>query len=521
MRFGQLIFTTGAALALFGCPGRAGLYSESFEVFGPLEASGRLVWSVAPAHTLVALDPASEGPVAATALPFEPRALTSGAGRVLAMGEAAGGPRLATLDPSAGDLVQVDLPALYDRILPSPDGAYAVLLFDPRIDPAAGDPVVRNANDVTVVDLAAGVATRVALDTESYAPRGVVFSPTGGRAAVVLDAGVVVLDLEKPSRRVSVPLVLDGGGRLTPEEVLFAADGGHLFVRSTGTTDVISLKLEDDGDALAASLNFLFLPGATSLADLALVDGDAGQVAALFQGQPGVSFAAILDADGDQGQTRAIEIEATLWHIVGLGDGLYLLHAAGTLLTSGAAVVGWEPATDRVDVDQLAGAATSQPTVGGNVAFFRNQTGDSGAAAMTAVSVVREATRLRVKQRPLVLSGTLRDRVADPDGGRVLLAVDVDRAGSGAAPDYDDPDDDPRGTTGALVVLEAESLAVAGVVLDDPIRQVGVVGAYYYAVHPDVFGDVTFVPRASLVRDSARRRDGFLLSGLLDAAGED
>lgn len=521
-RAGGLVMALGAAaFGLTGCPGRVELFGEDYEVFGPLTASGRLVWSLGPAKSLVALDPASEAPAARVALPFAPRTVDVAGARVLALGVGASGPVLALIDPAGGVPTQVALPDLFDRVLASPDGAYAVLLYDPRSAPAPGSPAARNANEIAVVDLAAGTATRIALDTESIAPRGVVFSPAGARAAVILDAGVVVLELAEPARRLTVPLVLDGGERLTPEEALFSPDGGHLFIRAVGTADVISVKLEVSGGVLGGSLNFLFAPGAAAVADIAApeVEGLAGQVAALFTTPAGGSLAALLDPDGDQGASRVVELDVTLRALEDLGGGLFLLHGAGG--PGGRAVVGWEPLMDRVDVDQLAGQALAPPTVGGNVAFFRHETGDAGTQALSAASVVREATRLKVKLRPLVLSGVLRSAVADPAGGRVVLGVDVDRAGSGAAPDYDDADDDPQGTTGSLVVLEAETLAIDGLVLDDPVRGLGVVGDHYYAVHPDEFGDVTFVPRATLTREAARRRDGFLLSGLLDAAEEE
>jgi len=149
--------------------------------------------------------------------------------------------------------------------------------------------------------------------------------------------------------------------------------------------------------------------------------------------------------------------------------------------------------------------------VGDSVAFFSHEARDGGSRALTAVSLAREETRMRVRLRPVVLSGRPASFVFSDQ--RMVLSVDVPREGSGAAPTYAG---DETGDTGALVIVGAADLAISGVTLDEVVDEVGVVGDHYYALHPDPMGDVTFVPKATPRRSAARRWDGFLLSGLLD-----
>lgn len=517
-----------AHLALFGlltgCPGRDEVFDGPFTVLGPVEGPSQLVYALAPARSLVVLDPAQPERTAARRLPFEPRDLAVAGGRAVAIGLGEEGPALAhaSITELDGAVSQFALPGVYDRVLLAPDGAHAVLVFDPNRAPEPGAPAARNANEIAVVDFEAGVAQRVVLQTESLAPRAVRFDPRGRRAAVILDSAVVVLDLADPARRVTVPLVLDGGARLYPEQARFASDGEHLFVQAAGTADVLALALVDDGESLRGTINFLFAPGAERLHDIIVPQGEgfAGFVAAVFSraGTSG-SLVGLLEASGDRSSSRVLELDATVTRLEDLGQGRLLLHSGEREAPSrgGAAVVSWAPLEDRVDEDQLAGPVIGVPAVAGPVAFFRHDTG-SGREALTAVSVFAEQTRDRVFQRPLVLSASPASVAADPSGDTVLLGVDVAREDSGAAPDYEGEE---TGQTGSLVLLSPAEGTIDAVVLDEVVTKVGAVGEYFYAAHPDLYGDVTFVLKADPRRSAAHRRDGFLLSGLLDAADEE
>lgn len=503
--------------AATGCPGRADIYDEPYDVQGPLPVDGRLVWSLTSARSLVVLDPEAPIDSQTRKLPFAPRALAVAGTQVIALGVDDEGPAAALTEIGDEAVQRVSLPAVFDRILPSTSGPYAVLLFDPSLPPVPGAPAARNANEIAVLSLQDQLATRVVLQTESLAPRAVHFSPVGTLAAVVLDSAVVVLDLANPERRVQVPLILPGGERLVPQEAHFASDGAHLFIRAQGTSDVLSLRLNDAAEGIEASINFLFAPGAQALQDILVPRGEGfeGTVAALFSRPANQgSIAALLDAEGDRSKTRWVELSARLTHIEDLTQGQLLLHAAqdGGSAGDGAALVSWQPLLDRVDEDRLAGNAIGAPAIAGKVAFFRH-TGASGGEALTSVFIRSEATRDRVAQSPLVLYGDPVDIVADDSSATVLLGVQIPREDSGAAPDYKDRQ---QGTTGSVVLLKPSDASIEHVVLDEVVQSLGVVGDFFYAVHPDIFGDVTFFPKADPQRSAAHRRDGFLLSGLFE-----
>lgn len=512
----------GMSAALWGCPGRADIFDEPYSVLGPMPLAGRLVWSFAPAQTLVVLDPAQPDETLTYRLGFAPRDLAVAGERIIAVGIDDEGPAASVRSLQQEGTTRVALPAVFDRVLPSPSGGHAILLFDPGRAPGPGSPAARNANEIAVLDLGAGTATRVVLQTESLAPRAVEFSPVGTLAAVVLDSAVVVLDLAAPSRRVQVPLILPGGARLVPQEASFSSDGTHLFLRAAGTSDVLSLSVDDSGEDLSGHINFLFASGAKQLHDLIVPSGSefAGLVAAVFSKAAGQgSLVALLDADGDRSRTRSAALNKTVTRIEDLGDGLLLLHGAQAAAPTraGPDIVAWQPLMDRVSEGQLAGAMIGTPAVAGKAAFFRHEV-PGGGQALTSVSVKSEPTRLRISQSPLVLFGDPVDITADPASGTVLLGVQVPRKDSGAAPDYDDND---RGNTGSVVFVTPEDSGIRNIVLDEVVTEVGAVGDFFFALHPDDFGDLTFIPKADPTRAASHRRDGFLLSGLLDVGAEE
>jgi hypothetical protein len=379
----------------------------------------------------------------------------------------------------------------------------------------------QNHNEVALVDLAAGTARRIALDTESTSPRNVVFAPDETRAAIVLDAAVVVVGLAD-ERRVKVPLKLPGGARLTPEQVLFAPDGAHLFLRTSATPDVVSLALADDGTSLSGALNFLAVPGAERLLDLAVPGADRydGHVLAVFSrtGDEGGTVAARIDADGDAVSTSRVELDGDASRVDVLADGTVLLHGSPDALgaVGKAYVAGWDPAGGRVEEDALAGPTTGPAAGGDTNAFFLHTAEGGTATALTSLAIRRSDVRLGMALRPLVLGGEVRSYTYGAADRRIAIAVDIPREDSGAAPDLHAFGEKFTGSTGALAVIEPETLEIASVVLDDPVSRVGVLGDWYFAVHESELGDVTFVPRANLERGAAFRYDGVLLTKQLD-----
>ncbi|MEQ8273243.1 MAG: hypothetical protein RKU31_06265 [Deltaproteobacteria bacterium] len=503
-------------LVFAACSGEDEALTEALVVVGPRVVADHLVW-VDQTTARVAWV-ASDTVVESTEIDrddvrsavFGPEHVT-----LLAGGDEPAAVRVAI---PGGEVDVVPLSSTFDRAFLSASGRYLVAIHDARF--ARSSPVVAiNNNEIAIVDLDSQSARRVALDTESTAPRDVVFSADESRAAIVLDADVVVVDLAADGI-VRVPLKLPNGDRLAPEQVVFNADANYLFLRTSGTADVVALELLGEGSTTSGVLNFLAVPGAERLLDLAVAD-DPAYVLAAFRAPEGRTIAARLAADGDVSETRTVELAGQATRIALLENRTVLLHGSPDRIgSSGNAFVGgWDLEDDLVEQDALAGPTMGPAAVGAGTAFFVHAAEGGSATALTALALRREDVRLSVALRPLVLGGNVRDYAFSSADERVVVGVDILREDSGAAPLPARPYGEPNDTTGALAVVDAETLAIESVVLDDPIVVVGVLGDHLYAVHPGAFGDVTFVPRASIERGAARRVDGVLLSGLLDRTG--
>ncbi len=522
-----------ALAALGGCGDRADGWDDPLEVVGPVEAAGHLTWLNRSARQLVAIDPAGDGPPIYVQVAELPRAVAASSGGAWVLGGRGDAPTLDLVELPAGTVTSVALGGAYDRMEVSPDRRFAVLFFDPSVPGAPGGPAARNNNEVTVVDFSDGSAELVALRTESIAPRGVVFAPQGTLAAVVLDSALSILDLAEPQRNVRVPLKLSSGNELTPEEAIFSADARYLYVRTRESDDVLSVELTETGDDLEGFLNFLFVPGASGLADIVVPAGEGFEraVVALWRGGgAGGSLAALLDATGDESRTHLARLTRAATHVDDLGSGKLLVYQdpdpTGNSPVS-RYVAGWDPLGDRVEEDLLPGAPASLPRIGAGIAFFPHESvlveGRGSVAALTGVTLALDGARMKVNLTPIELSGDPTATALDAAQGRLFLGVSISREDSGAAPDYED-EEDFGGKTGSLVVITAAEdpdggaePVIQGLVLDDTIDALGVVGDHLFALHPGTLGDVTFVPRSDLSRAAAIRYDGFLGAGLLDA----
>ncbi len=532
MRNAILAVGLAATVALTGCGDRDDRFTEDLDVIGPVEAAGHLVWLNKTTRTLLAVDPAKGGvPIAAPVGPL-PRTVAPASGGAWVLGGRGDAPQLDLVSLPDGDVTSIDLPGSYDRIAVSPSRRHAVLFYDPALPPAPGSPAARNQNEVSVVDFDAKKASLEALQTESLAPRGVVFAPTGTLAAVVLDAAIVVLDLSDPARKVRIPLKLPGGDDLTPEEAIFSADAKYLFVRTSEAEDVLSIELGVQGDDLTAFVNFLFVAGAGGLSDIAVPAGDAfnGTVVALWRnGGSGGALGAALDATGDESRTHLARLTFPARSVEDLGGGrLLLFPAPGGFASGGDKVAGWEPLTDLLEEDKLQGTFDLAPRVAAGIAFFSHSAveipGRGTTAALTGVSLSVSQARLRVNLTPIVVSGETSAAAIDPATGRLYLGVTVLREESGAAPAYDDEDDQPGGETGSIVEISAAvdesggaNVVIRGVPLDERITSLGVALGHVWAMHEDPMGDVTIVPVDALGREGARRWDGLFTAGVLDA----
>lgn len=499
-------------LAVAACGGRDKDWTQTNVVLGPVVAAGHLVHVQANASVLTAIDPAAESPVLHVDVLARARSLTAIPDGVVVVGGRGDAPALDYVKLPSGDTTRYSLPGAYDNAAVSPDGRYVVLSYDPTRLPAAGGPAARNNNELTVLDLEGKKKETFAFRTESLAPQEVVFSPDGKVAAVVLDAAVAFVELADPTVRVHVPLKLPAGQVLTPKEAVFSTDGSFLFVRASGTDDVLALELIRTDGELGSAINFLFHPGASGLQDILVPEGPGFErsVAALYSNSSG-SQAVLLDGEGDTSKTRAVQMTRRLTSLANLGPGYVLAWADPALVSASLsrAVAGWAPLLDRMDEDLLQGPVKAEPRFSAGGAFFPHGAVGSQ-SALTGVSLEDDGSRLRVRLSPIVLGGTPTATALDDEGGTLFVSVEVDRDESGAAPDL------PGSKVGSIVALQADSLGIGGLALDTEVQSLGVVGEHLYAFHPSQLGDVTFVPLSKLERAAARRVTGFLAGGLAD-----
>ena len=507
MKRGHLLVAPLAILA--ACGTRNPSWDAQLDVVGPTVAAGELVWVNRTEAVAEALDPSGlTGPVGFDVVSL-PRAVAATPGGFLVSGGRGDDPQLDVVSLPAGTRQTLHVAGAYDHIDVAPDGLHAVLYFDPAAPPAPGAPAARNNNEVTVVDLGALTAQRLALGTESLAPESTAFSSQGDVAAVILDGTVVLIDLEQPEHRVQVPLKLPGGVALHPEEALFAPDGRYLYVRASGSDDVLALEVNRTDDELGSAVNFLFSPGASGLADIAVPQGPGFEryVAALYDG-PGGATAVLLDATGDSSRNHTLQLATAADRLDDLGGGMLLISSA-----SSTAVSGWEPLLDRADTDALPAQPVAAPRVAAGHAFFIHPAVSIGAgtsAALTSVALVDDGARLRLRQNPLVLGGAPSASMVDPATGTLLLGIEVPREGS-AAPGPDDSEQ-----TGSVVTVDPNTLAIGGLVLDARVTGMGVVGGFGFATHPGELGDVSFFPLDDPTRATAHRVYGFLAGHLAD-----
>ncbi|MBK8014499.1 MAG: hypothetical protein IPK13_24505 [Deltaproteobacteria bacterium] len=518
----------------------------------PLRASGpavvgeQLVWVNHTTSQLIAIDPSIVRTPKVFALDQEIATAAFGQHEVLVLGRSRDDevPVVDIVQFPSFDRKRISLFAHFNRLVMSKSGRSAILIHD--ISQTGDAPVVaQNQNEIAVVDLVNGTARRVLLDTESTTPRNVIFSPEDQQAAVVLDGAIVLVGLGSSTDRIKVPLKLPSGGLLLPERVEFAPDGQHLMITVSGTSEVIVMNIYNTDETLDGSLNFISVPGAATLLDIALppVDVYDGHVAALFRRANGPgTIAAEFDVSGDASSVMPVELSGTASRIAYLENGMLLIHGAPTAWatysgSSGAEyVAAWAPREGRRDEDLLAGPTLGPPVLGQTTAFFVHREGTSLTTTLTRVSLEASATRVAVELRPLVLGGVVKDYAADPRTGGILLGIDIPRANSGAAPPlFEDDEDagadyntiDPYATypasewigdrTGTLTFVDPTDLAIRTLILDDPVERVGLVGDYVFAVHAGALGDVTIAPLGNFDRAHAVRYDGALLAGLLTA----
>ena len=493
-------------LLALGCGSRGAAWDRPFETDGPVEAAGQVAFLNRSAGVLGWIEPGRGGPPAHREVASHARAFAPWAEGALVAGGRGDAPVLDIVHLPDGSLRRIGLGAAWDRIEVAPDGTRAVLLFDPAAPPAIGAAPVRNPNEIAVVDPADGRATTVVLQTESLAPREVVFAEGSPLLAVLFDNAVGLVDAERPERRLTVPLKLRDGSALRPAEAHFSPDGSFLFVQATGSDDVIALEIAQGAEALDVAINFLFAAGFSGLQDIAVSAPFGEAVVALYR--DGV---ALLDATGDTSATRSQALAGVHHRILDLGDGLLLLHGAPGL--GQLSVAAWEPLAGRVVIDRLEKPIVAEPVVAGASAFLP-QAGDGSTGALTVATVAREPARLRLDLQALQLAGNPTSAVADSATGTAFFGLEL------LQPQPSAEVEEEQTGTGAIASVAAGSLGSGGLLVAAPVRRMGPAGDHLFAVPDERFGDVTLVPRGDLRRRAAVRYEGIFASGLLDR-GED
>lgn len=148
------------------------------------------------------------------------------------------------LDADTLDEQRVDVRDDRNRLVLSPDSAYAAVWQDTALAEEEGTLAegLQSFNEITLVELAGATATTFAV---GFNPRQVAFTPDGSLAIVVSDAYLATLDLSVAEPTLDLielaPTELD----VPPaEEVVVAPDGSFAWIRQFGTTDLLVVDLQ-------------------------------------------------------------------------------------------------------------------------------------------------------------------------------------------------------------------------------------------------------------------------------------
>lgn len=487
-----------ASLVLVSCGSRGDLYTSELKPLPLLATSDALV-AVVPQTRRAVIVPADAAAVTSVQISEGARSahLVPPGELVAILAGTARRPVLDLLSPDERRVATLGLPGPFDAISFSPEGDLAVLTYSA----AARLPglAARNLNEIALLDLVSHQVTRMLLDTESLAPRQVVFAPRASArrlVAVALDRGVALFDARRPElppRRIS----LRPPGSTTETtvlEALFSSTGRYLFVRASGVDDVVVVEIgEGAAGELTASVNFV--AGGTGLSDID-APASASLPHAVFAVYGGSKEAVLLDARGIADNAVRLPLNEALTQLRPL-DGARALIFDGKLRS----VVAWDAGQRRsgsavleAGFDSIflapsqARAVLTHPSVGAAA---------GGGAALSVISVEDAASRLRARVHPIQL--------AAPAGAGVLDAAEQHLFFAGKS--------DPT-----LVSLDLRSLEIRQFLLDAPaagllhLTRRDTVAALHGG-RPD---DVTLIPAGAFERPAAVRVRDFLFTADLD-----
>lgn len=491
-----LLSSLVAVFALTACGGRGALFTTPLKPL-PAVATQHAVVSVTPqTNRAVFLEPGVPAPRSVRLSPGARVAqAVPGADVVLVLTGTPRAPTLDLLDVTEGTVETLTLPGLFDRASFSDDGRFAVLTA--VAGASTGVLVARNLNEVAVVDLPSRRVSRLQLDTESLAPRAVVFAPPEADrrlVAVTLDRGVALFDAlrpEVPVRRITIrpPGSTSESSVL---EAVFSSDARWLFLRASALDDVIAIELGPEvGAPPAASLNFV--SGGRGLSDLEAAPAEFPD--AVLAAYAGSNELMLLDARGIQDRTRRFLTPAPVTTVQRLLGARVLGWS-----TQGQTVVAWDLVDGRggsASLDGTIGLAALAPALGRGLFF--HPTTQAGFPALSTVTVVEETNRLRLRLQSIQLAQPVQATALDLLPQRAFFSV----AGSSV-----------------VVTLDLATLQLGELLLDSaPTSLLYLPGADALAavrVSNEHLGDVTLWPAGETARSSAIRFTDFAFTGDLD-----
>ncbi len=494
-----LILTLALSTLLTACGGQGTLFNTPLKPLPILSTSSALVHVVPQTNRAILLRPGTKTP---TSLPLSTGARLAKrvphADAVVVFTGTPRSPTLDVLDLTTNEVQTLTLPGYFDAVTFSPDGRFGVLTYDATSTTAAL--VARNLNEVALLHTGTRTLTRLQLDTESLAPRGVLYGPTEANrqlVAVTLERGVALFDALHPDvapRRITIRPP-GSSSETSVIEALFSVDAKWLFLRASALDDVIAIELGAEvGTPVSASLNFV--SGGRGLTDLeAAPVGFPDAVLAVYATSRELW---LLDARGIQDNARKLVSPEAITAVARLGGTKVLAWDP----RGSKGVVAWDLADGRSGSSVLDGA-TGTPTLVpamGKALFFHAST-TSGGPSLSTVTVTDETNRLRLRLQGIQLSRAVQTSTLDEAGLRLFFSV----TGSSA-----------------VVALDLATLQLAEMPLDVATTALHHLadGDFLAATNAatEGTGDVTVWPAGEVDRSQAQRFTDYLFTDDLTRA---
>ena len=511
----RIIVLILAGALLINCGGRRDVYQDDLVTIGPFPINGALCYINRSLADLVCLRVTPDSVLSNRAyLRPGPREIieVSDKSQLAVLHDDEERPGVALLGATGlREMGWIPLGEQFDRLALAPSTRYAIAHFSPTAGQSLG---IRNLNQIQVVDFHSVTAhTPLALQTGGLSPLGVDFLPAGsGRfdnlAVIRVDNGLVIIDMEDPGAQpLWVRFTNTPGGLARPAEVVFGrffGDGGYIFVRLEGGSDVLSIRLtRDESGALRRSINFLNVPAGSHPSDLLVLHGAGFEDKVFVVYGTSSGGAAILDANAIQTDEMsfdfAIPVNAArrLMGPDGIKEFVAVYH---TNTTSGKIYV-VDPGTGDIETvhlqdsfNQVAGPLDSSFLVA-----FHPKLGQTSTPGLRVVRMVTLETSGRYSHRIATYSvdQLLSGYTFGTDGISMLGALS---------------------TSEISFVLDLQTGEYDSMRLDKAPVGVGLVPAssWAYFQHANPLGSLTFVPTDRFDREHAVMLEGFVLEGLLD-----